>query len=450
MDLLIALLFWGVYLAVALLIIAAGLSIVLYFKPFRFASVSTIFSTLQIYTFPVGGIFFSLSFISGIFSIKSLLNIPKVKIPWVYAFIVLELIRLISIAWSPNPVEGIRYVLYEIVFLNVALAFAFSTEIKQSTVEKVIKLSLLLVSVNGILIVLFRVTPSIEFGFLRSAVSQFFISKNVLNDFLYVSPNNVYSPDKAGGFFVNANVAAALTGFAAVASWYFAKAVNSQLLKLNAIFLFVVVFFAGSKAAIMMAVGMPFLMIFIDLFFSKRSSIGSALLIIGFLIFSFIAILIVKYFLAGSSFGDATASTFDDRIVMWQFALDQFIKHPIQGLGFGGWAIESAGYAYLNGYRSNLPAHNAFLIIWNQSGFFALIAALYFTVSYLRFFLKKLSLPNEKVVLVAKAVLAGSIWVFIQAQGENFGLIGEAHITPLMAMLVGYSLRQQFIKDNEL
>ncbi|OAM51209.1 hypothetical protein A7981_10750 [Methylovorus sp. MM2] len=442
MDIFTAFLIFAFILCVAVACLIALVAAVIKFKPIFWASISTLTSTVQLYIFPLPGFYLSASLLTGLLSVKSLLNLNQTRFLWVYAFLLMEVFRGVSLLWSPKPIEGIRYLIYEIVFIFIVIAFSNAANIKAGIKERVIKISLTLVGLNAILVILFRLGPEIEMNFLNSVISQFFISKNVLSALLTYSPNNVFDPSKAGGFFINANVGAAYMGMAAMGAWFFGKALKSKLLISSAVLCWIAVFFAGSKAAIIVAATLPLLLFVINIVFSNTINLKHLLVLLGLVFMGSLAWIFGHLFFENSEFFTNSTSTLDDRIVMWTFAANAFAKHPFLGLGFGGWDIQSAGYAFMNGYRTNLPAHNAYLILWSQSGLLAALAGLVFSVSLVAFLIKALTYNTGREALIVKGVLGAVLWVFFQAQGENFGLIGEAHITPLLAMMIGYAISQ--------
>ena len=420
-----------VSISIALLIIKT--------KSFFWSAISALLSPIQLHTFSVLSIYPSLSFLMGLFSVKSIFQIKNYNFFWLKSLIFLEVYRVVSISWSPNPILGIREIVYEMGFIFVLLSFS-DKNISLKVKEKIITYTLGLASLNAIFVIIFRVYPPLEFTFLHSYYATFFISPNVLTGLFGLNVNNVLDPTKAGGFFVNANISAAYIGLSSMGSIYFGKAFKSRFLILNGIFLWVAVFFTGSKAASIVAIFLPIFVTYVNLFAVKGLTLKNLTIIFWFTIFVTFFGFVFKFLLEDSSFLNQTSSTLQTRFIIWEFAWSSFVKSPILGLGFGGWENGMASYAFLNGFRGVLPAHNAFLILWSQSGFIAALLGLIFLISFTSTIIKQMKFATGNRVFVLKGIFSGFLWVAIQAMGENFGLIGEPHISPLLAMLIGYAI----------
>src|SRR5262249_49946861 len=75
-------------------------------------------------------------------------------------------------------------------------------------------------ALEALLVVLFRALPQLENAFLHHPLAALFVSPNTLAALFDAGRNNVLDPGKAGGLFVNANIAATYLGMSAIAAWY--------------------------------------------------------------------------------------------------------------------------------------------------------------------------------------------------------------------------------------
>lgn len=141
--------------------------------------------------------------------------------------------------------------------------------------------------------------------------------------------------------------------------------------------------------------------------------------------------------LSDSGFGEASSSTLAVRQVIWGFAEREFLATPMLGHGFGGWEQRFIVYALSHGLSPGFPPHNALIMLWSQSGLFGALAGIVFAASILAWSFKHALANTPLVRRLGLAVFCGFVWNLFQAQGENFGLIGEVHITAVLAVLVG-------------
>jgi O-antigen ligase len=133
-----------------------------------------------------------------------------------------------------------------------------------------------------------------------------------------------------------------------------------------------------------------------------------------------------------------TLATVGSREEIWNYALQMIAQHPLTGLGFGGWEQRFQLHSVLTGAATTVPAHNSLFILWLQSGLpgllfgLALVAAVYVAVA------RALAARDHESHELAMAALGAFSWYFIQGLGENFGLVGEVHMTPLLGVLLGH------------
>jgi O-antigen ligase len=248
----------------------------------------------------------------------------------------------------------------------------------------------------------------------------------------------ISDPTKAGGVFVNANVAAAYMGFCGFLAWGCAGLFKNRWLMVVATLDLASIFFAGSKAGVGLCCLMLALLLVLHLIKKRRIGLGVAATIC----FAAATALLVLYFGAQaflhSSYVDNSSETLGTRFVIWEFGLTVLKSSPLLGLGFGGWEKAWPAYALSHGSNPAFPPHNALLALFVQSGAGALVAGVLFVLLTLRFIWRSANTLDDSVRRYALGVLCGVSWLFLQAQGENFGLIGEVHLTQFMALALGY------------
>ena len=189
-------------------------------------------NTFQLYAFPIGTFYPSFSMLGWLTTWRAPLSSGGLwRWRWMQALALLFAVQTISLAWSPDPVLGVRNIIYSLPMLLAAHTTYRLAMKHPDLLRKAITLLLSGSAVEAALVVIFRVLPSVESAFLRGSVGRLFISGNVLDQlFTAGGGNNVLADDKAGGFFVNGNVASAFLGVCAILSWYCAKGFKSRLL----------------------------------------------------------------------------------------------------------------------------------------------------------------------------------------------------------------------------
>ena len=410
-----------------------------------FPAIATVTATFQFYSLlPIIGIYPSISTVASILSVKSINLSQLIKFGWVRAFLMLESFRFVSIFWSPQPMLGIRNLIYEIPFLFIVSAFASPDPVFYNAKQKIIYYSLLSISANAILVILFRLFPQIELLFLSSFIAKIFMGTNAIESFLYES--DVFSfttldPDKAGGFFFNGNVAATFLGIGAMGGWFIGQVQKSFILKCSGILCWCAVFFTGSKAAVMIALILPCLLYMLGLICSNTLTLQKIIVFLCVSLTFAVSLQIAYMLLSDSAFLHNSSSTLDSRKTIWSYALQAFPSHFFTGLGFGGWS-QSAPLLAINGYRSTMPEHSLFLKMWSESGILALLVSIYYWFALPIFLIKYLILAKGVDVKIVMAALGSTLWIYFGTLGENYGFVGELHITPIFAMLIGYAVHQ--------
>lgn len=439
---------WLSYLNLAVIVVGVPLAVVLaivasYFVPARYwLRIEAVAATLQGYTINVAGIFPSVSLLAALGAWRSALTCRDIyRVNWMRWLLALLAMQLAAIGWSPEPFAAIRNVIFALPILTLCAAMYGYARQDGEGAMRVMEWALRIAVIVPVLVVVFRLFPSIEARFYGLRAAMFLISPNILSSlFDEGGGNNVIAADKAGGLFINANTASVYLGVCAFLSWGLAKATQHRSLRLLAIIFWGGVFFTGSKAGVIAAVLIAALAWLGRIVRVRRIGLGAA---IGFCVVGSAFSIIMPFVMAAyrdSGFTEASISTLQSREIIWDFARRMVKEHPILGLGHGGWEQYFAFYSYANGFRNVMPPHNAFLILWSQGGVFLAFAGVGFIVSLAWWCGRYFWHADPKVAALSEGLLWAFAWYVFQSQGENYGLAGEFHLTPLLGMAMGLTL----------
>ena len=88
------------------------------------------------------------------------------------------------------------------------------------------------------------------------------------------------------------------------------------------------------------------------------------------------------------------------------------------------------------------------MILWGQSGLLAVICMATFIALFIRWAFKASRHTDLGIRNLGNGLLMGTLWFWTQAQGENFGILGEQHFTPLLGLLAGVLLARLQSSSN--
>jgi O-antigen ligase len=236
--------------------------------------------------------------------------------------------------------------------------------------------------------------------------------------------------------FVNANIASAYLGMSAIAAWYAGRAFRSSALRFVAVLDWAAVLFTGSKAGLLCAVVLPLALAAASAARARR--INPVTLFAASLMLGGSCLLVPLGDDLLEELGANALATMGSRGEIWRYALMLIEQHPLAGLGFGGWEQRFALHAFLTGSATAVPAHNSLFILWLQSGLPGLLAGALFVGAVYAAAARCLRAGDSDTGTLALGAIGAFTWYFAQGLGENFGLIGEAHMTPLVGALLGY------------
>jgi O-antigen ligase len=220
-----------------------------------------------------------------------------------------------------------------------------------------------------------------------------------------------------------------------MACWFYGKTFNTRLLLLIGIFDWIAVFFTGSKAGAALAFLLPACCIGYGTVRSRR--FNPVLVSIAAILIGFMAVGVALTYQLLTKFQHDSAQTLDTRKLIWRFASVMIHEHLLLGLGFGGWQLKFPLYAVSHAINKSYPPHNSLLIVWSDSGVVAVLAGVAWIVAVYLLVVRALRLggPEEKLALGIGAAFA---WYLLEGFGENLGLTGEIHLTPMIGVLLGH------------
>lgn len=350
--------------------------------------------------------------------------------PAILALLVLIGISGLSLWWSAAKSMGIRDIVYLAEFIVIANAIYVLALNNRTPLYRAINAMLFVVCLQALTIIVFRFNENLELLTILSPVSKYTMGMNTLQGLLDGARNNFYDPVKAGGIlFVNANAAACYVGISSFMAWGIYKASSSKMSLLMAIFLWITVFFTGSKAGVLFAILIPGFIFYLKLQRSTKAIMGT----VGA---SFAIILIAISISLGvaeqSGFLQESTDTAETRYQIWHYAFNAFLNKPLMGQGFGGWELDYSKYSdYF------LPPHNTLIYLWSKSGVIASLMGLGFMLGCVSIALQGIKNANAVQKNIGFSFLMIITWQFAHGFGENFGLIGEQHQMVVLAVMLG-------------
>ncbi|MCK0173780.1 O-antigen ligase [Mycolicibacterium sp. F2034L] len=291
---------------------------------------------------------------------------------------------------------------------------------------------------QSVLSILFRLNPNLEEQFLRSKVAAITVGPSA--EALYIdAPNNVLDPAKAGGFFVNGNVASMFGAIAALVLLTAARRTGRRWVYLVAGLAILGSIATGSKTAIFLAMGCA-----LALLFAPRVSKGGALLgvvLAGVAVVASLSIVDEIVQRVAPDFHSATDVSLDTRTELWAVALRVLSESPFFGLGFGGWAEEvglSLGNAGFRGSVAYAP-HNFILDAWVNSGIAAAVLSVVYIGVAVSFGLRVIrQQQSARDARTAMLCLCAALWASIHGLGDNSGAWGDHRTAMVVAMAFAY------------
>ena len=342
-------------------------------------------------------------------------------------------VRILAVAWSPDPRAGMQPVAILGQFVVALMVMSAALREDPKLLTYVQRLYWPWVVAEACLVVVFRFLPGVEDAFLRS-IGGVFVGQNTAAALFGDGRNNVLDVAKAGGVFVNANVAAMFLGVNGLAALAVFAVTRARWVAAVGVTALVAVPFTGSKSATVLAFTLPALAL--GAYQMTRSVMPARrrYLLLGALAAGSGAILAAL--IVNTGLRNAMVEAFVGRMVIWGFGAQSFRHSPILGLGYGGWDAGFPLYAAEHGLYKSFPPHNVLLAAWSTTGIAGLVLTLGFFALLVRLVVRGLSgraAIDRKFVAFAGAAIA---WTFIQGMGENTDIFGEIHLIPVLALLL--------------
>jgi O-antigen ligase len=252
------------------------------------------------------------------------------------------------------------------------------------------------------------------------------------------SPNNVLDIDKAGGVFVNGNVASMFMGASAMALlgvWAYQK---KRWALAVAIVAFMGTVATGSKTGLGLTILLP--LGSVAVYHALRLKVGMVpvAFAIGLLGCAF-------EYLRGSSVStgslvSSSVSTIEVRNKIWYAAWELFLRHPIAGLGLGGWEQQMPYWRSRLGLPLDYPPHNYIIYSWAQLGLLGAVLVVAFVVTVGVVAQRAVSMSSNDPAALAGAIFfsGAMVWVLLHGMGDNTTIYGDQR----SMVLVGAVLAQ--------
>lgn len=395
-------------------------------------ALTMLLAPFQIYTLPVGEIYPSLVLLLGLslfifYDVWTPLR-TSVALKCLGALI---LAQAISLLWAVNVRDGIREIVYTLPFFFIFAACMHEARRDPRFILGLVVAYSVCTLVQSGLVIGFRLEPAVKINYLHNRVAGIFANPSTLSGLFDVARNNALDPAKSGGFEVNANFGGVWIGMVGILTVGISIGLRKRLLTCVGGVHLCAVAFTGSKASLMLVVLMLFTMVMLAYASRKMSAPRLALI---FLMLA--ALLIVgalgTAFLSSTRFGEDSSDTFGSRQLIWAHAASEFIRSPLLGLGFGGWAESFRSYAWQHKILE-LPPHDTFIQLWSQSGIPAVVCGAAFAVSFAVEIGKFMRCGPKSAAWIGAGMLCAFLFMFLQGLGENWGLLGTLRVSPLLA-----------------
>jgi O-antigen ligase len=389
--------------------------------PRQAAAILLFLALPQVYLLPRGHIDVALSTVATAILVPgAIVDVRRLRTPLFGVLLGLLGLRLLALAWSPDPRSGLQLVVVLAQFAGTLAVMSAAVRREPDALRRLQWAYWPWVVVEIALVVLFRLLPGVEHEFLRG-MAGLFAGQNTIAGLFSDHRNNVLDPAKSGGVFVNANVAAMFLGVNGLAALAVSSVTGTPWVRYVGIAALVAVPFTGSKFATILAVALPLVAYGI-----RRLNRAWLIALAGLACAATLLVLLVPPLRAALL----------ERSAIWGFGFESFRSHPILGLGYGGWQAGFARYAATHHISQSFPPHDVLLAAWANTGIAGLALTALFSVLVLRAFVQYPA--GGAFAAYGGAALA---WILVQGLGENTDVFGEIHLIPITALLIAYATR---------
>ncbi|WFE50009.1 O-antigen ligase family protein [Micromonospora sp. WMMD1155] len=366
--------------------------------------------------------------------------------------IALLVVRLLALAWSPDPRAGLPLIALLGQFVVTLTLMVQAVRQDDGLLRRIEPWYWPWIVVEALLVLVFRVLPGVEDAFLRS-IAGLVSGQNTVAALFTGSPNNVFDEAKSGGVFVNANVAGLFLGVNAVAAFAIATITGSRWTRMVGFVALAAVPVTGSKSATLLAVALPASVLAVRrLTRARRAGSGEPLpsrhgshrrpvgrrLALGLVGTGVLGVVGAVVLAAELGFLQALAKSFGDRTAIWGFGAEAFLRDPLLGLGYGGWDAGFAAYAREHGIYRSFPPHNVLLAGWAATGLAGLVLIAVFFALTLRLAVRAVNTGGHRHRTFALWATAAVAWTLIHGLGDNTEIFGDIHLIPILSLLVAY------------
>lgn len=398
----------------------------------------------------VAGVPIPMAFWGGLMLWPELIREIRVVVTWKPTFCLLAIVAMymISLLWSPERRLALQPTGYFLQFLVIFSAVLTEARHDEKLIVRLLAITVGFALLQSLVVVLFYLRPGLKLIFLTSDLSKWLISPNSLSVLFTTGRNNVLSPWKSGGLsFTDANVGAAYLGVTACIALGLALYLRRKLFGFIGGVLIAAVPFCGSKGGIILAALISILTLHVISLRYRGLRTRARLAMIAILMLGVAGWLGPKAMLGSESGGyrllaallEKSHVSLSGREDLWVYGSQAFLQHPIKGQGFGGWELDFPRYARKVGLSSDLLPQNTIVYLWSQGGLMAALLGLGFIYYVLRFGWRQIQDPSSPAFGLSMATIMASTWIFVQGMGENYGLIGDVHMSPLLASLLALS-----------
>lgn len=380
----------------------------------------------------------------------------RVLVSWKPTLYVLGIILayVISLLWSSDRKMGLQPIGYFAQFLIIFAAVVTEGRRDEKLIIRLLIATAVVSLSEALIVILGRFSPGMKLSFLLTPVAKWVITPNIIDNLFNGSFNGVMDPTKSGGMFVNANVAATFLGVVACTAFGLSLHLRRKWLGVLGGVLLSAIAFTGSKAGLLLAVAVPVVALhFISLRYRgwrnriRMTMTGVIVLgIIGWIGPKAIHVGETSSYAALSSFAKKSDVSLSSRLEIWEYGAHAFMRHPFKGQGFGGWQENFPRYARTVGLSPGLPPQNTIIYLWSQGGLPAALLGLALIYEILVIGVRQVRNPESPAFGLSLAMTTAFAWTFVRGMGSNFTLLGDVHMSPILATLLalGYLQRRPY------
>ncbi|MFD0045371.1 O-antigen ligase family protein [Pseudarthrobacter scleromae] len=342
---------------------------------------------------------------------------------------------LVAQLWSEAPFSQTNMlVIFRLLGFAVLTAYALSVAADDpKNLLRSFRWAVPWILIQAALTSAFRFNPALEAQFYSSRVGDFLVGSAASGLTNGLAINNVLDPVKAGGLYVNANVASMYFGVAFFLLLAAKRAGASRWYYVWALISWAAVWTTSSKTGAALALALP-----VAAFLVPRMARGNArLMLLPVVLLMIPAGVWLPDFIAqvAPEYADNSEVSLGSRGVLWEAAGILFGQHPWLGLGFGGW---TANIGSILGFNS-LPPHNMIIAAWANAGILAAASIIVFLVTVaVSFALKILASENPAARKTMAYGLMALAWMSIHAMGDNTTFYGETRTAFFAAVALAY------------